>query len=142
MNRVASLVLFVIIITIFFALGGGLGIFYQSQKGGGGEGVSANILKNLNSKAVPSIIAYGQVTKIEGRNVTLSFNGDSVTVKVSDSASINSFVKDSAGATTQQKKDFSQIKNGDTLSINVKLLSDGNLQGESVIILSTPGVRQ
>jgi len=141
MSKIASLALLVIIILAFFALGGGVGIFYQSQKEGGQPGVAENILKNLNSKAVPSIIAYGQVTKIDGRNVTLSFNGDSVTIKINDSASINSFVKSASGTTTQQKMNFSQIKKGDTLSVNVKLLPDGNLQGESVIILSTPAAK-
>lgn len=138
MNK--NLSTFIIIGVVTFVVGAGLGIFYQSQidapQLANFTAIKA-VFKNLSSKAVPSILAYGQVTNIEGRNLTLSYSGDSVSIAISDSANINSFVKDSNGVPSQQKIDFSQIKNGDTLNISVKILPNGQLEGQSVIILSS-----
>jgi hypothetical protein len=96
-------------------------------------------VKALSSKVVPSIIAYGQVTKIENKNITLTYNKETLTVPVMESANVYSFVPAEAGskttAPTQKKSTFSEIKVGDSLNITVKLSADGVLEGQSVIIL-------
>ena len=88
----------------------------------------------LGSKTVPSIVAYGQVEKIEGKNITLTNMGDSITVKIKDNAQIISFLNRDDPIANKQAN-FSDIKKGDTLNITVKVLPNGSLEGETAIIL-------
>lgn len=94
-------------------------------------------VKDLSSKVIPSIVAYGKVTKISGKNITLAFGGDSVVIPVGEKSTVYSLAVPAgqAGSPTQQKVEFSQIKVGDNLNISLKLSSDGKLEGQSVIIL-------
>ena len=50
------------------------------------------IVKDLSSKVIPSIAAYGKVAKINGKNITLSYQGDSVTILVRDDAKVYYFI--------------------------------------------------
>jgi len=99
-------------------------------------------IKVLNSKTTPSALAYGLITKIEGRNITISSGGDSSTIKIRDDASIIIPVTDSddpnVNTTVQKNVDFSYIKVGDTVNINLKVGSEGQLEGDAVIILPIP----
>ena len=67
-----------------------------------------------------------------------------MTVKVGNNAQIYSYTAASTsktGATipgAQKTAAFNDIKKGDSVSINLKLLSDNTLQGNSVIILPPP----
>jgi len=134
-----SLITIVIVAVIVFIIGGGLGIAYQSQKGvtTGGAVSAQEVVKTLSSKVVPSIIAYGNVSDIQGKNITLSYGTESIIVAVTDNAQIFTFTQsaDPKVAPTQTKTDFSKIKKGDSLNISLKLLPTGELQGISVIIL-------
>lgn len=113
---------------------------YQAQKGGASlfpSSDSSAVVKTLSSKVIASIIAYGTVADIQGKNITLSYNSDSVVIAIADTAEIYSFSQASGGnaAPTQTKTEFSQIKKGDSLNVTLNLLSDGQLKGTSVIIL-------
>ena len=147
-----SLVIGLLIIAglLIFVLGGGLGVFYQTQKDTLSVETASKavveaktetdaLTKTLTSKALSSITGSGQVTDIAGRNITLSSGGDSITFNLLGNAQILSFVADSTGKMTQQKVDFSQIKKGDNLSVNLKLLPDGTLEGQAVMILPLLG---
>lgn len=127
---------FIIIGLVFFVLGGGLGVFYQIQKDipllEKSEAINV-----LSSKVIPSIVAYGRVTDISEKNITLTFSGDTLIIKIKDTASIYSFVPDEEGNSNRQKTNFSQIKKGDNVSVNLNMLPDGQLEGESVIILQS-----
>ena len=149
------IILSVIAGVVIFVLGGGLGVFYQTQKGLlQTEKVQTKVqtmetvIKSLSSKVIPSIIAYGEVTNIEGRNITLSYGGESLTIKIKDDSQIFSFVKTASlkkgepAVTSQQKVDFKTIKKGDNLNISVKLLPDGQLESQSVIILPPLNLNQ
>jgi len=96
-------------------------------------------VKSLSSKIIPSIMAYGQVEKIEGRKVTMSYNKETLEVPFKDSAVIYTFNPPTATSKTdkptQVKVSFSEIKVGDNLSVTIKLLSDGVISGESAVIL-------
>jgi len=137
-----NLVLIIIIALVFFVLGGGAGVYFISQTPLTKEGAANQIaLKTLSSKVIPSIVAYGEVTNISGKNVTVAYAGDSATVAIANSAQVYSFIQQAGSASpTQQKTDFAAIKKGDTLNIALKLLADGTLQGQSVIILKTAAV--
>ena len=97
------------------------------------------VVASLSSKVIPSIMAYGQVTKIEGRTITVSYNKEDLVVPFKDSAIIYAFNPPSAGSKTtsptQTKVSFSEIKVGDNLSVTVKLLPDGVVSGDSAVIL-------
>jgi hypothetical protein len=91
----------------------------------------------LSSPLIPSIVAYGRAIETNGRSITLAYGGSTMNITVKDGAEISSFkVSDDSltMATTQKAVDFSEIKPGDTLNIIIKVLPDGQLQGESVII--------
>ncbi len=146
MDKKISIILFVIG-AIFFVLGGGLGILYQSQKDvplPPKEIVKIEAVQILSSKVIPSITAFGQVTNIEGKNITLTFGGDSLKVKVRDDAQFYlpaTTTKDKDNKpiiSPQQTAKFSDIKIGNNVSVNLKLLPDGQIEGQVVIIL---GVR-
>ncbi len=141
MNK--NIVFMVIAALVVFILGGGVGMLFSSQ-GGANQITPAQegVLKILASKVIPSIVAYGEVTNISGKNVTVSYAGDSATVTVADNAQVYSFLQQAGSAApNQQKTDFAAIKKGDTLNIALKLLADGTLQGQSVIILKTASAK-
>ena len=132
MNK-AILVVFVIIGIIIFAVGVTLGIFYQIQKDAP-ELLKAAALEKLSSAVVPSIVAYGQVTSISGSEITLSNAGDSLTIFIASDANVSSF-STNQGSPLEQKVGFAEIKTGDYVNISVKLSSDGQMEGDVVIIL-------
>jgi|SRR3989344_83866 len=98
--------------------------------------VTDQIINKLNSKVIPSVAAYGTVTKINGKSITLSYQEDNLVVLVKDDAKIYTFVKE-AGKTSSVSKliGFGDIKVGDNVTANIKILSDGQIQGVSVIVL-------
>jgi preprotein translocase subunit YajC len=115
---------------IIFLIGGILGIFiYRLQNKNIVENKKA--VSSLSSKVVSSVVVYGQVKSINGKSITLSNLGDDLTIIIADNAQVFSF----ATATVQQKVNFEDIKVGDSVNISVKLLSTGQLEGLSVIIL-------
>lgn len=131
--------LLVVAALVIFVLGGGAGVFYQSQADAPqlqSVAKAEALIKNVSSGIIPSMVAYGQVSKVEGRNVTLSYAGDSLAISVKQDAPVYSFAQ-AAGSTTptQQKVDFSTIKVGNNLNIVLKMLASGDLEGQQVIIL-------
>ena len=136
-----NLLLFLIGAVFFLVLGGGLWVFYQQQNTAPKEVVKIQAVQTLSSKVIPSITAFGQVTKIDGKTITLTFGGDNLTVKIRDDAQIYlpaTTAKDKNGklvTSQQQTAQFSDIKVGNNVSVNLKLLSDGQIEGQLVIIL-------
>jgi len=126
-----------VIVPIIAALiiGGAIGVYFQFQKDAPKLNIARNVIKSLSSKTVPSIVAFGKASKIEGRNITLDYNGDTITIGISDDAQIYTSSNQTAGATPTASL-LENIKIGDDLSVNLKVLPDGQLQGQSVIILN------
>lgn len=137
-----SIILLVVAILFVLIAGAGIVIFYQSQLAVSPQSQVSSaqvdkmsaVIQLLSSKTIPSIVAYGQVTKINGKNITLTNSGDSLNVKIRDDAQIYSFTQ-SATAPVQQKAAFQDIKTGVNINISLKLLPDATLEGVSVIIL-------
>ncbi|MEK7658529.1 MAG: hypothetical protein AAB352_01530 [Patescibacteria group bacterium] len=131
---------------IIFILGGGAGVFYQTQQTQqnippNNEAVAATTaVKSLSSKVIPSIVAFGEVASISGRNITLKNAGESLIIKIDENAQISSFnavpVK-GTNTPTQGKAEFKDIKVGNTLSINLRLLPSAVLKGMSVVIINS-----
>lgn len=140
MNKTTSIVLIIIFGLVSSLLGGGIGFLYKtflmsSQQVSPEIEKATTIIKNLTSKTVISSVAYGEVSKIEGRNVTLSFGGDNLKIKMMGDAPIYSFSNDSAGKPVQKKVNLETVKIGDTLNIAIKVLPDGQIQGQSILII-------
>lgn len=134
MNKAFLVILSVVIILVSFGLGAGVGVFYQMQKNAPQINKAEEVIKKLTSKALPLIVVYGQIINIEGKNLTVSFNGESVDVKINENATISMFSTDSQGKSSQQNFVFNQIKIGQTVSVNTKVSLDGQLQGEAITI--------
>lgn len=133
MSKSLSSVLVIIVLVIAFAIGTVFGMFVQVQKDGPQIDQASETLRMLTSNAIPSVVVYGQITGINGRTVTVSFNGDTAVVTLRDNAAISSF--SGQAGTIPQATDLSQVQQGQTASISAKVLADGSLQGESLIIL-------
>ena len=126
---------------LIFGAGVALGYLFNSQSGGdlnSPEVMQTNlpVVKALSSKVIPSVAAYGTITKIEGNNITVTSDTDSIVVPIRTDANIYSFSVDVAGqgAPTSKKITLGDLKNGDKVSINLRVLSSGKLEGYSVIV--------
>ena len=120
---------------IIALIGGGvIGMYFQFQKDSfeidKGKKMAA-VLNSLSSRAVPSVVAFGSVSKIDGRSITLTYGGENITINISDDVKIYS-----SSGNEQAIAPFEIIKVGDNLSINIKVIPEGQLQGQSIIILS------
>ncbi len=128
-NRIISIFsgLLILIIGIVF------GVLYQPrQLQNILETTTPPAVKVLSSKTIPSITAYGLITKIDGNNITIDNQGDSMTMTVRDDAKIYAFL-----ATTgkSQQITLKDLKIGDNLSVNVKITSSGQVDAYSLIVL-------
>jgi hypothetical protein len=146
MNKPIAIFISIIVLLLVFVLGGGIGILYQTRKDAPlleKAAQSEGVIKNLSSKTVLSIVAYGQVTNIQGRDITLTYAGDTLTVRIKENSMIYSLVtpsttqKGAAAAPTQQKAEFKDIKKGDNLNVTLRLLPDGQLEASVVMIMSS-----
>jgi hypothetical protein len=127
-----NLITLLLIGVVLLLVGVGIGIIYQIQK----DGSLVSSAKSLSSEIIASIAAYGEVTNIDGRNITLSFMDESLTILVSEEARVYSFKQQGLEAGAKQNlANFNDIKKGDFINISVKLSSDGKLEGNNVVIL-------
>ena len=131
---------------VVFALGAGAGVFYQIQKQAKDPVIQKAIqiqptVNILTSKTVQTIGAFGTVQKIDGRNITIAYGGDQITANIAADAQIFSSnpTKDpkTGNITTgiPQVVTLADIKVGDQLTVSLKILPNGQLQGDSVYIL-------
>ncbi len=103
-----------------------------------------NVLNSLNSsKIIASIIAFGEVTKISDRTVTLTYGTENLPVRIKEDAKIYSFIMPApnnkgeqviSGIPEQKNAEFKDIKVGDNLNVSLRILPEGELEGLSVII--------
>lgn len=142
MNKTTLIVSLIIAGVFLLLLGMGLGILYKTQQISPQLKKTTAVINALSSKTVPSIVAYGEVTKIEGRDITLAYSGDSIKVNMEENSQVYSFVNDSSGKPIQKKVELKEIKVGDNLNITLKVLPDSQLQGQSVfILLAVPNIK-
>ena len=140
-ERKNNLVVLIIAGVLIFLVGGGLGIVFMQR---GSQQIKIETASSLASKVVTSMVAYGKVENIDGKNITLSNLGDNLTISMADNAQVYSFTtptttdkngKVTTGTPIQQTVKFGDIKIGDNVNVAIKLLPNGQMQGSSVIIL-------
>lgn len=142
----SAIIIFVLILLASFFIGKNIGISYQLEKDAttvGENAKAALAISSLVLKTVPSIIAYGKVEKISGRNITVTYSGDTMTVPIEANASIYAIIKDvlnkdSGSQTSEQKRvNFNEIRTGNNVNISLKISPNGDIVGETVIILAS-----
>ncbi len=85
--------------------------------------------------------ASGEVTEISGRNLTLSKDGDSLTISIREDAPLYRLASPEEKATevpqpvAREEIEFGEIKIGDTVSISCQLKADASLEGIEIIVL-------
>jgi len=133
-----------------FILGGGLGIVYQkqqilpsSQQPLTQPTVQQNstLVRILSSTAVAPIVAYGSVTEINGKDITLNSGKSKLTISTNQNAKIYlPVVQNNVGTKSPAVAllgKFEDIKVGDNLNITLKVSKDGTIGGEIISILSS-----
>ncbi len=138
---------------VLFVLGGVCVMAYQWQTKNNGGILSQlqqqkvpDVIKVLSSNVVPAMAARGIVTKVDGKNITLTSQGDSITVTMRDDAKLYTFVlntnitkpvKGSTPANTSTSREISikDVNIGDDLNVNIKVFPSGQIEGISGVVL-------
>jgi hypothetical protein len=143
MNEKISTGFLIICAVALFLIGGALGVFYQSKMQSGRQSLqpectatAVSAIKSLSSDLALSVLAYGKITNINNRIITLSYNGVLLPVNVGQGAVVYSFVTGPGGKKTQSQINFGDIKIGDNANVTMKFLPDGTLQAQAVMINS------
>jgi hypothetical protein len=141
------LIILIVAGVVIFVVGGGIGVAYQKQTSGTIQNNTAdvklvNLAKIIKSTPISSIMAFGAVTKISGKTITLLYKKENINIKIRDGAKIFKLVqaKDANGKMTSTQKPavFGDIKVGDNLNVGVKIASSNTLEGSSVVIFPAP----
>ena len=129
-------ILIVILCLLSFILGGGLGFFYKDQISVS-QTSNTEVIKNLSSEMVTSIMVYGKVSGINGRTMTLSYNDKTMVLEVGNDAQIYSLVSQtvSNSAINEQLKSFDDVKVGDSVNVALTMPSEGVFNVTSIVIL-------
>ncbi|MDO8619408.1 MAG: hypothetical protein Q7R49_05715 [Candidatus Daviesbacteria bacterium] len=141
MNR-SLIILSIIGALCIFAVGGGLGVFYQMQTQKNIPQVISKpqevnaLIKALSSKVVTYMTTRGEVTKIDGKDITLSSGGDSIKITTIENIPTFPYIGDGSQKPVQGKTGLKEIKVGDNLSIIIKILPDGQIQGQGIFIIN------
>lgn len=135
MNKTIAIVLAVVLLVVGVAAGYLAGMAMYAPK----LQQTQSIVAKMQSKVIGSIVAFGQVAKINGRTITLvnGANKDTLAIVMKDNASVMSMVSATdkgAVATSQQKASFADIKTGAFLNVSVKVMTNGQIEGQSAII--------
>jgi hypothetical protein len=133
MNK-KQLVFLIVIGVLLFVLGGALGVAYDMNKTP--QQIKVKTVNSLSSKVVSSIVAYGRISHIDGRIITLNNFGEDLVVSIPDNAKIYSFTIPSGTKTpVQQAATFGSVQLNQNVNVNLKLLPSGQFEGSSIIIL-------
>jgi hypothetical protein len=120
-------------------IGAGLGIIYGIKKSP--EQIKLKTENSLSSRVVSSIVAYGKVLLIKDRNIIVNNFGDNLTIPVPADAKVYLFTIPTKSKTPIQKEaEFSDIKQMDSVNVNLKLLPNGQFEASSVIILPSGAI--
>lgn len=129
----ANMLLLIIVILAAGIIGGLCGSLYQMQHYSL-QVQKAETLDMLSSEAVESIMAFGEVTNVSGRIVTLSFGeGKNLQIYIKDDAKIyNRTMVNKKIVATEIK--FEEIKNGVNLNIPITVSATGRLEAIAAVI--------
>jgi len=141
MEKSAKTVLMIVVIAVIFIIGIfiGLGLTKSPaspavQIPGTPTGTSGKT--GMNSSVITSVFAFGKLTSVSGQNITLANGSDSLTIATDQNTKIVSYqqVKSATGKITvnPQNITLSDLKAGDYLNVNLKVLASGVLNAVSI----------
>ncbi len=126
---------------ILLGIGFYLGLIY-TQKQIEKTQIESPLTTLLASKVINGLktIASGEVKEISSRNLTLSKDGDTLTVSIREDAPIYRIVPpeevtEIPQPIAREEIKFEEIKVGDKVSISCQLKTDATLEGNEVTIL-------
>ncbi len=107
--------------------------------------VMPDSIKVLSSNVIAPITARGKVSKIDGNNFTLLFQTASATIAMRGDTKVYILVVAPPSALNKSKYMSKQvalkdIKVGDNVEVNVRVLTTGQIEGYNIIILPRPVV--
>ena len=150
-NKNKSLVLIVvfIVVAILFLAAGFLGGFFVEKKSGkpaviltASQQKTQSALQIINSRLIPSIFATGKVLDVGPTEVIIAQGLDVLDINMDKNTIVTSFVAPPAGqnnsTAAQPKFSISDIKIGDTLSVNLFVTPDGQITAKSILIVPVP----
>ncbi len=123
-----ALIISIAVGVLFLVVGGVAGYFVTTYL----PGSAVFIADKMSSDVVVASTAYGQVAKADGRNVTVSFGKDAVTIEVGTNVPIYQLAKT---ASAPQPVSFGDIKVGRTVNISFKVLENRKIQALAVTIM-------
>jgi len=133
MNK-KQLVVFIVAGIILLVIGGVAG--YAIKSFNKVQVQKNTAVSNLSSKVITSITAYGEITKIDGRELTLSNANQTLVVLMAQNAKIRILaVKEGSATPVQQETKFEELKVGQKVNVIMKVSATGVMQGSSAVIL-------
>jgi hypothetical protein len=141
MNKVIVIFLIFVIFLAGLLTGISVMLLYKDASLGFNQQTSEENLKNteivklLNSKVVSSIMAYGEVQSIDEKNITLSFSGENIVIKLADDVQILALSTGGDKKSNYQPYLLSQIKKNFNVTVDLKLSANGTLQGQVITVL-------
>ena len=133
-----TLIVSIIILILLFS-----GISYQIGKEAGiiigkktAQVEETPILES--SKVIQSqwATARGDITDIKDRSLTLTANGDNLTISIKENAELIALVKTEGGLPEPKEIEFGDINLGEEAVVQI-VITEGRLEGGQVTILST-----
>lgn len=127
---------------VLLGVGFSLGLS-SGKKAMEGTKVEAPLADLLESKVIGelSTVASGEVAEISGRNLTLSAEGDALTILIREDVPIYRLVPPEEKATevpqpvVREEIEFGEIKVGDQVDVSCELEADASLKGVEVTVL-------
>ena len=99
------------------------------------EGKLQPVINTLSSGVIQSIVASGQIQNISGRTIVLISGNDKAILNVPKSAQVFSYTgKNGIASGTPEAVNFSNLKIGNNITANLKLLSGGQIECNSIYI--------
>jgi len=141
MNKVIVIFLIFVIFLAGLLTGISVMLLYKDASLGFNQQTSEENLKNtetvklLSSKVVSSIMAYGEVQSIDEKNITLSFSGENIVIKLADDVQILTLSTGGDKKSNYQPYLLSQIKKNYNVTVDLNLLTNGTLQGQVITVL-------
>lgn len=107
---------------------------------------ASNLIKIMSSEMIPSLVAIGKIANISGKTITLKAHnskegGLTIPIEITENTQFASFTfpskengKDAPITPIREEIEFKDIKVGNDVNINFKIMPDNTFQGVSVIV--------
>ncbi len=92
-------------------------------------------IKAINSKLIPYITAFGAIQSISGRELTLNYSEETLTIKIRSDAKVLTIENKTDGTSAQKEIQMSDLNVGDYVNVNVNISQDNILEGSRVLVV-------